>query len=521
MIRRIHFKSGRPWSPAALLVAITVLAAAACSPGNTAAAKKDSIEYLSVVQADVPALDPAQGSTSGQTSGPLWIALYDTLVNITPDGRIEPRLANEVTSNDDATVWTVKLRPGLTFADDTPLNGEAVAAHWRRLAEPEVASPAQGDAAALKDIKVADDQTVVVTLDEADAHWPTRLASSALALIPSPAAVKQHGKQYGTSPETTVGAGPFRVKSWQRDDRVVLVRNEDYWNSAQVALKEIVYRIMPDPSLRSKTFASGTGDVNAVQTAGDDLVKLRKEHDETAWESVGGLSIAFNVRDGHPTSSRTLREALVAAVDIEPTLQRAVPGAEPVRSLFIDSSPFSAPVEMPFGDKARAQELVDGYLAESGKSSVSLTWVVNQQFSTFAQAFKQEWDKIKGLDVRIEVVQSVLDRNRSRDFDLTMSGFGGGTPRVLVDLLLSTEKATNLTGISDSELDDALGRYLTADGREAQRASLEQVQKRLVAELPYLWAHRLIASYFARDGISGLKILTDGSLDFASLKAGE
>jgi peptide/nickel transport system substrate-binding protein len=520
MTTRRARKVGKPWSPAALLLCLTVLVAA-CSPNDAAAPKDDSVEYLSVVQADVKTLDPATGTTSGQTSGPLWIALYDTLVNIATDGRIEPRLAREVSANENSTAWTVKLRAGLTFTDDTPLNAEAVAAHWRRLAKPEVASPAQGAASELKNIEVTDAETLVVTLAEPDAHWPTQLASSALGLIPSPTAIERHGKQYGTSPETTVGAGPFQVKSWQHDDRVVLTRNQRYWNSAQVATAEIVYRIMPDPSLRYNAFSAGEGDINAHQTASDELVRLREKYEETAWQPVGGLSIAFNTREGRATSSRTLREALVAGVDIESTLKRAAPGAEPVNSLFPKESPFYSPAQMPFGDKARAQQLLDSYLAESKQSSVRLVWVVNQQFSAFAQAFKQEWDKLKGLDVQIDVVQSVLDRNRKRDFDLTMSGFGGGTPRALVDLLLSTEKATNLTGIADAELDDALRRYLTSADREVQRAALEQVQKELVTELPYLWAHRLISSFFVRDGSGGLKILTDGSLDFAAIGAGK
>lgn len=514
-------RSAKPWLPAALLAAAMVLVAG-CGSGSGGPSRqvKDSIEYFSSVQVDVQTLDPATGTTSGLVSGPLWIALYDTLVNVAADGTVEPRLATSVTGDADSTRWTVTLRPGLIFTDGTPLNAEAVAAHWRRLADPELGSAAFGPANDLAEITVTDSETLVVTLAEPDAHWPVQLASTALGLVPSPTAIEQYGDQYGTSPQTTVGAGPYTLTEWRNDDRMVLTRNEDYWNADQVGFREIVYRIMPDPALRYNAFTTGEGDILAMSAPGEELNLLREEgYTEVAWQSMGALSIAFNTRGDRPTHSRKLREALVAAVDIESTIGRAAPGAEPAFTLFPESSPFYAPLRLPFGDKQRAQQLVNEYLAETGQSEVRLAFITNQQFSLFAQAFKQEWDQIDGLNVEIEVLQSVLDRSRERDFDLTLSRFGGGVPRAIVDRLLSTEEATtNLTGISDPELDEALRRYVTTTDFATQRAAMEEVQRILTTEQPDLWAHRMVGSYFAREGVTGLTILTDGSLDFASLR---
>src|SRR5690606_20341442 len=131
------------------------------------------------VQVDVQTLDPATGTTSGLVSGPLWIALYDTLVNVAADGTVEPRLATSVTGDADSTRWTVTLRPGLIFTDGTPLNAEAVAAHRGRLADPVPGSAAFGPANDLAEITVTDSETLVVTLAEPDAHWPVQLASTA------------------------------------------------------------------------------------------------------------------------------------------------------------------------------------------------------------------------------------------------------------------------------------------------------------------------------------------------------
>ena len=53
-------------------------------------------------------------------------SVYDPLTVITDDGGWKPYLAESVTPNADNTVWTIKVRPGITFHDGTPLDGAAV-----------------------------------------------------------------------------------------------------------------------------------------------------------------------------------------------------------------------------------------------------------------------------------------------------------------------------------------------------------------------------------------------------------
>src|SRR5690606_33259723 len=52
--------------------------------------------------------------------------IYDTYLFLSPEGEFLPWLAEEVTVNDDATQYTIRLRPGVVFHDGTPLNAEAV-----------------------------------------------------------------------------------------------------------------------------------------------------------------------------------------------------------------------------------------------------------------------------------------------------------------------------------------------------------------------------------------------------------
>ena len=109
----------------------------------TTAAEQDSSAPKSggsltyAVAAESVGLDPVVSNLPGAgTGGNELVALYDTLIRFNPEtGAFEPRLAESLTPNDDLTVWTLKLRPDITFTDGTPLDADAVTFHLKRLVD--------------------------------------------------------------------------------------------------------------------------------------------------------------------------------------------------------------------------------------------------------------------------------------------------------------------------------------------------------------------------------------------------
>ncbi len=47
--------------------------------------------------------------------------VFDPLAIIAADGSVQPYLAQSITPNADATVWTITMRPNLLFHDNTPV----------------------------------------------------------------------------------------------------------------------------------------------------------------------------------------------------------------------------------------------------------------------------------------------------------------------------------------------------------------------------------------------------------------
>src|SRR3990167_5385089 len=71
--------------------------------------------------------------------------LYSGLVRITQTGKIENDLAEEVTISDDRQTYTVHLREGVRFHDDTPITADDLIFTIQKITDPSIKSPKRGN----------------------------------------------------------------------------------------------------------------------------------------------------------------------------------------------------------------------------------------------------------------------------------------------------------------------------------------------------------------------------------------
>ncbi|MBL8331642.1 MAG: bicyclomycin resistance protein [Rubrivivax sp.] len=172
--------------------------------------------------------------------------------------KLRPRLAMALPeASDDHRVWTVRLRPGVFFADDPAFKGarrELVAADvvysFKRFADPAVKSPnwqAVADLgfvglaelrrqavearapfaydAEIEGLRALDRHTVRFTLARPLPRFAERLAIGQTFGIVAREVIEAWGER---SMEHPVGTGPFRLASWRRSSQIVLERNPTY-----------------------------------------------------------------------------------------------------------------------------------------------------------------------------------------------------------------------------------------------------------------------------------------------------
>lgn len=149
------------------------------------------------------------------------MALYNSLVRLDAKAQVVNDLAEEMTPNKDATVWTIRLKPGVTFHNGKDLTADDVIYTLRRIANPK--APLDGatglapvDLAALRAL---DPLTVRVPMTTPYASFPEQISAAYnFGIVP-----------VGYNPARPVGTGPFMYRSFTPGQQSVFVRNPHYF----------------------------------------------------------------------------------------------------------------------------------------------------------------------------------------------------------------------------------------------------------------------------------------------------
>jgi len=269
--------------------------------------------------ADPDSLDPANtDSNTGEAFGHMmnnYLVKFDAKVKIHPD------LATEWTQSKDGLTWIFKLRRGVKFHDGTPFNAEAVKYNFDRFLGPEKPLKSSLHTPIIKSVDVVDEYTVRFNLKVPFAFLLNNLAHSASGIV-SPTAHKKWGKDLTLHP---VGTGPFRFVEWIRGDRVVLERNDEYYEG-KPRLDKIIVRTVREDSARVLGLEAGDYDL-IVRVPPEDVQRLMREGKVRIYaeQSNRAIRVAFNVSK-KPLDDIRVRQALNYAVDKESIVRNIYQG---------------------------------------------------------------------------------------------------------------------------------------------------------------------------------------------------
>src|SRR4051812_35136227 len=168
------------------------------------------------------------------------VNLYDQLFLPVPNGTA-PGLATSAEPNRDATVWTLKLRDGITWHDGKPFTADDVVYTIKSWGSKESAYRAQATALIdLDNVRKLDPLTVRVPLRTAFAAFPSFTAWITALVI-------QDGT---TNFDHPIGTGPFKFGSFAPGRNSVFSANPDYWRGAPLVDELVVDSSFTDDAAR-------------------------------------------------------------------------------------------------------------------------------------------------------------------------------------------------------------------------------------------------------------------------------
>ena len=333
---------------------------------GTAAAQNVGGELVFGVNREADMLDLHVGSSRYDLVPAAQI--YDTLLFLTEDGEFLPWLAEEVTFNDDATEYTIRLRPGVTFHDGTPLDAEALKFNFDRIVDPATMSAkAAGEMGPYNRTEVIDDLTVVVHFDASYPGFLAAISDWRSGGPHSPAALQNDPDGYRFAP---VGTGPFRFVEWVQGNRIVLERNPDYaWprpgtrNDGPAYLDRVVFRTIAEDGSRVVSLRNGEID-GLLRLPPQELASFANDPNFVVTRAtLPGSGVLLIVNAGKaPTNDLAFRQALLHVVSPDQISRVGYFGAWPPHrgSVLSESNPDFVDVSdmFPF-DPERAAQLLD------------------------------------------------------------------------------------------------------------------------------------------------------------------
>ncbi|MGC7101497.1 ABC transporter substrate-binding protein [Amycolatopsis lurida] len=497
---------------------MALLAAAAC--GGTAADSPRQAPgapvsggTARVLQITEPrSLDPALMGNAWAINAFLGNALYGTLMtNKAGTGEIAYTMAESFTTDDNGATFELKLRQGLTFSDGSPLNAEAVKFNWDRIRDPAVGSSSIPEASMIAGTEVLTDTTVKVALAQPIPNYAQAVATTALNWIGAPATLRAGQREVDSKP---VGAGPYALGEWTRQDKIELVRNPKYWDAPKPYLDRITLRTANDSTQRINTLISGGADL-AIDTNWATIAKARDSGLETDVMPLnGGQYLAANTRRA-PFNDVRARKAVAAALDLDAMDQTTYNGkGEIPHTLFQDSSPFYADTALQKPDRAAAQRLFDELAAEGKPVSFTFTSYPSPESKAISESVQAQLSTFGNVAVSVRTVDhtEVASLQASKDFELIITSALFIDPEPRLWSVFHSSSRANMSGINDPGLDASLDAGRKATSQQERKAAYDDVQRRLADLAPGIFYTRgSPAAVFSKD-VYGVVQYGHGSL---------
>lgn len=417
-----------------LMISATLLLALGCS-GNADAAPLRGGQLIYARAWDSLYLDPVLNDANVD----IWVLsnLYDTLLEPSADGKsVTPGLATAYELSTDRLTMVLTLRPGIRFADGTPVLASDVKFSLDRARDPK-AGQWNFMLAAIENVTAAAPDRVEIRLKHPDPTLPAALATFNTGIVPERAFMAEPGATLDDKAESfarhPIGAGPFRLTEWHRNLSMVLERNPYYWAPGEDGkplpyLDTLRFEIVPDDATRILKLQGGEVDgaefiplARAAELAGDRNLQMR------LFPASEVTYLTFMTRptlkDGtpNPLTDPRVRRALNYALDKDAFIHVVNFGnGRPMTSFMPSTTPLAvagAPL-YPF-DPARAKTL----LAEAGfAKGFDLSVMIragSAEDIAIASVAQQMWGEV-GVRLGLEQLDNatMTARYRAGDFQI-------------------------------------------------------------------------------------------------------
>ncbi len=539
--QRKHFRcSGGFFRVAALLLPVLFLVFSGCdspergqqSPGATAASRQNAAlapEYggriVMPIGGEPSNLIPPLATDS--SSHEVADLLYVSLLRYNKDIQIEPYAAESFEILDGGRRFVFALKPGIRWYDGTELTAEDVEFTYKLMIDPNTPTAYAGDFLAVTRFVITGRYTFEVYYDKPFARAVATWASS---ILPKHALEGEDlsKTKYSRQP---MGCGPYKLKEWVENQRVVLEANPDYFESRPY-IDEVVYRSVPDQSTQFMELKARTLDYMGLtpaqylfQTHGK---KWEENFSKYKYLAAAYTYLAYNL--SHPLFSDVrVRQALAQAIDKREIIKVALLGqGEPTIGHYKpDSWAYNHAIEdWAYSPEAALAQLAevgwkretpDGPLMKDGKPFAFsiITNQGNEQRIKAASIIQNQLGRI-GIQVKVRTIEwatFIKEFVDQRRFETILLGWSIPQDPDAFDVWHSSKVAKpglNFVGYANAEADALLEEGRHTLEQDKRKPLYDRFQEILHRDQPYCFLYTPYALPIVSARIHGVEAAPAG-----------
>ena len=452
-------------------------------------------------------------------------SFYQGLYGFDKDMKMVPVLAESYTASKDGLVYTVKLKTGIKFHDNTPFNAEAVKVTFDRVTNPDNKLKRYNLYKNIVKTEALDATTVRFTLKEPFSPFINTLAHPSGVII-SPAALAQYGSK-GIA-QHPVGTGPFKFVEWKATDYLKVQKFDGYWRKGYPKIDSITWRPVVDNNTRAAVMQTNEAHFafpmppEAVET-----LSKKPSLEVTVAPSIIHRYLSMNTQQ-KPFDNPKVREAINYAINKEALVKVAFSGyAVPAEGVLPQGVEYATKLGPWPYNPAKARELLKEAGYPNGFESTlwsAYNYSTAQKVIQFVQQqLAQVGIKVQVLALeagqRVERVESAQDPATApvRMYYVGWSSSTGEADWALRPLLASESfppRQFNTAYYNSEAVDQDIAKALVTTDKAEKTRLYTDAQKQIWKDAPwaFLVTERLV-SVRARN-LAGFYTMPDGSFNF-------
>ena len=433
-----------------------------------------------------------------------------------------PGVAESWETSEDGREWTFKLRPGVKFHDETPLNAEAVVFTFNRILDPDSpyafgnVIPYFSNYSEIEKVEAVDDLTVKFTLKQPQATFLPTIAMFSSGIV-SPTAVKKYGADFSRHP---VGTGPFQFEYWRPKQELMLTRFEDYWGD-KAGVEHVVFVPSQESSIR--VIQLKRGEIHIADNLPPSDMDSLEQAEGVVVQSTPGINIGYLTMQTQkpPLDQVKVRQAICHAIDLDRLIDVAYSGHAQKAKTMVPPTLWGHGENVPEHqyDVEQAKRLLQEAAKEGGfQLPVKLQLFVMDSPRPYMQQPRQTAiyikDALEKVGFEIEIITNDIGQHFQRmtrgEHQLGLSGWSAdiADPHNFLHTLLHSENinksgGNNLSQYKNERVDQLLDQAQFELDQDKRTQYYEEAQELIYEDAPVLPLVHVPVRIAERDNVKG------------------